>query len=247
MKNPIVFSLLSLSLIASAQAQATGFFEDFKDATLDPTDMVLSAVNGSLDHSGSGYYVVTDTADDGDDTALSIPSGTLSSIAPDGSYVFQLDLSTDGFFGAGTGNVRFSHLGSQGHTDIELKQNGGLRLYSLGGDVSTNVTVTGAADNTPISLIETYDEATKTVSWGYTVGAASYVEVLVHVFGDEWNSETDSMVSGWGNVKVNVDGSGTPVVVKLDTWSLTPVPEPSAYALIAGCVGLAAVMVRRRG
>lgn len=245
MKTPIVFSLISLSLITAAQA-TSGFYEDFKDATLDPVDMTLSAVSGSLDHSGSGYYVVTDSAADGDDTVLSISGGTLASLAPDGSYVFQLDFEASDFFGVGSGNVRFSHVGTQGHTDLEVKQNGDLRLFSLGGTISTTVAITGAADNTPISLIETYDEAAKTVSWGYTVGAASYVEILVHVFGNEWNPATDNMVSGWGNVKVNVDGSTTPVVVKLDTWSLTPVPEPSAAALTAGCVGLTAVMVRRR-
>ena len=72
------------------------------------------------------------------------------------------------------------------------------------------------------------------IELSYTVGAgdsALFGQELAIGFKDSW-----------------IGSAGTaPSSAMIDNVSLTAVPEPSSFALLAGCFGLAWIMVRRRG
>jgi hypothetical protein len=90
-----------------------------------------------------------------------------------------------------------------------------------------------------------------TIDWGYVVtdlgadGAGSSVV----------GSDTQSLTSTDFGTSLNVGGvyaamrsgnQASGLLSGLDQWSVNVVPEPSAYALLAGALALCSVMIRRR-
>ena len=92
---------------------------------------------------------------------------------------------------------------------------------------------------------------TDTFDWSYVatdLGAAGAESTVV-------SSKTQSIT--FADFGTSMDGGGIYAAIRsgdqagglisgLDQWSVNVVPEPSAYALLAGALALASVMIRRR-
>ncbi|MBL6920218.1 MAG: PEP-CTERM sorting domain-containing protein [Puniceicoccaceae bacterium] len=90
-----------------------------------------------------------------------------------------------------------------------------------------------------------------TFDWGYVVtnlGAAGAGSIVM-------GSDTQSLTSADFGTSLNVGGvyaglrsanQTAGILSGLDQWSVNVVPEPSAYALLAGALALGSVMMRRR-
>jgi hypothetical protein len=173
---------------------------------------------------------------------------TTQDFGTSGDLVLGAQYSAD----AGTGTIFNTALG----TDSATAANQALFLYTVSGLVGNerltldSITITTAQTGGANSFrIQAYaDGAAASDQFDPLVNTGS-TDVLTFVSNIANYTELengDSLLVGWGAR----DGTNPPSRVDYDNLTLngtiTVVPEPSSYALLAGLLGLSFVMLRRR-
>ena len=92
---------------------------------------------------------------------------------------------------------------------------------------------------------------TNTFDWGYVVTDLGATGAGSSVVGSNTQSFTfadfgTSMDGGGIYAAMRSGNQASGLISGLDSWSVNVVPEPSAYALLAGALALGSVMIRRR-
>ncbi|CAA6691225.1 MULTISPECIES: PEP-CTERM sorting domain-containing protein [unclassified Lentimonas] len=259
----------------SAQTTVTIFETDFSDAAATSlTDVVRSVSGGGFSDSGfdapnggtdgAGNYDI-DLDASGDTSSFSnlsqtvnLGTGTAGTGVAAGTILTQT-LAISGISWTETANnLRFG-IGlydAANSAQLNLRtSNTGTRLRvegtgfgQSGVDVDTGNAYVGGTSLSTLEMRWVIDVAanTYTASYRETIGSGTWITSAAatdQVFGyhatdfNELNRVRIISSGGWADSSVSLDS------FKVE---LTTVPEPSAYALIAGAFGLAFVMVRRR-
>lgn len=243
MKIKLLTSILALSAFAASASATIVFTEDFQtpdvtgyDEGARPSTWVQgfssygSNRHGLIDEdSGDFNGQSTPLVDDGEQAyafrytsspAIVTTEAAISATIVDGQ---NITVTFDAVEDLG------DNEGSAFKYDVYLFaiESGSTRLNSWGGTGWTelaNLTGSVAAGTT----------WTTGLTLSYTVGggdSAVFGDNIAVGFKDSWTGSGGESSALFDNVSVDV----------------TPVPEPSAFALLAGCFGLAWVMLRRRG
>ena len=219
MKTKLLASAILALCAASASAQVT---VDFRDADGSTNSTYIFAIN-DVD-SGFGFdmeMVMTATLTGGTGTTFSEWSEASSNrglgFADDsGSWSTWIDTESSGSSTEGV-TLTFREAGSLDPVEVDLGA-GGLSIYLLGRDATNGDTPT--INGSDIGGLTTGDFN--------TVIASSTGLSQITAFANESNDQT---------------------VFALDTLDIADaavIPEPSTFALFAGALGLALVMLRRR-
>ncbi|MGI9241287.1 MAG: PEP-CTERM sorting domain-containing protein [Verrucomicrobiales bacterium] len=218
-----------------------GFTEDFTGATLDPA-WSENGTGGSFDATNDVYQIINVNGSGG--TGLQRNTGgTL------GSYAATVTLNMVEFSNPSTGaDFKWKFFGPDGFMEVVLNSFGDMRLFHNdqdggGGNIqpNTNIGLTGAGDIVTLALL--YDEGTDMIDVSYVVNGGSSTSFYS---GGGVDGPVDDLVTNFVIAEVFEFGAGNPVpTVQIQEWNLEAIPEPSAAALLAGCLGLIAVRRRR--
>jgi len=246
-KTPLVCSLITASMLSIAQAQVGEFDEDFTGATLNPI-WNESGATGTFD-AGNDLYQLTNDKVSGSAASLQrAPGGSIS------DYTEIITIQLVDFMDPNTSSdFKWKTNGADGSTDIILNSFGNLTFihndYSGGQGALLSQTNIGTSDGNVVTLKKVFWVGSDTITLSYSINGGAEqqvysglgIEGVVGSLADVITNSTAAELGQWG------DTADDPTVKILD-WSLsaTAVPEPSAYALLTGCVGLAFVMTRRR-
>lgn len=258
LRTPITFlTVVSLCTVNFAAAQA--FIEDFNDG--EPTSFWKSGgktfvsdltdnSQGALNLGGGGFSKYTLPFDD----AL---SGAIFSLSFDwsinGSLFTKNNIAFYAGFGTGTGDGGAAQNQDDGFNDNELAY--GFRLSNADytdGDDQDSLSVSGYAGDGPNTggindFQYNITRASGTDTWTATfrIDVDAPNERVTYYVDDQVVGSTDGPVTNIGGVWFKMDQGSDDAYFIIDDVSVV-IPEPSAYALIAGLLGLSWVMVRRR-
>lgn len=246
MKTLLVCSLITSSFISFASAQVGEFSEDFTGATLNGA-WNESGITGTFDATNDLYQLMNDKTDSSPASLQRIPGGTIS------DYTETLIIELVDFMDPNTSSdFKWKTSGADGSTDVVLNSFGNLSFihndFSGGSGAVLPQTNIGTSDGDVVTLKKVFWVGSDTVRLSYSINGAP--EVIIYsgdgidgpgTWGDVITNSTAAELGQWG------DTTDDPTVNVL-AWSLTAsaIPEPSSYALLTGCLGLALVIVRRR-
>lgn len=150
-----------------------------------------------------------------------------------------------------TGQIAWDHNTNQGQAgigfmdDVSVYGDGVISNNASGrnlpADAHFTMTFTGLEDGYTYDLSGGYEfnNANFNATW-----EADGQDFTTNIAGGEgYGTLTGLTTDGSGNLVITVTRSNH---VEVGAFTLTAVPEPSSYALLAGCLALGAVMVRRR-
>ncbi|WP_162025311.1 MULTISPECIES: PEP-CTERM sorting domain-containing protein [unclassified Lentimonas] len=241
MKKLITLSLLPMALLSAADAaivanQTIGI--DFGTAAPAgaTTFNQFDAHNNVIADAGTLAF-----------SALGINSGALKDTA-------NADVTGVGFVvtnntGWATGNANVT-TGAEGaglmtdssvYSDTIISNNASGHVIAAGAHFL--FTFTGLDDSLTYDLTGGFDNNNNNFDATWSVGAqGSFTTDLTASVG--YGTITGLTTDGFGNIEIKVQENSLHVVA--GALTLTAVPEPSSYALIAGAFALTSIMVRRR-
>ncbi|ADE54269.1 PEP-CTERM sorting domain-containing protein [Coraliomargarita akajimensis] len=238
-KNLIILAATGCALSLSAQDIASTLLVDFYDDNTNHTHKYVAST--------AANFQVVDANVDGSATVNALTGGTTgASIVGTGLSGLTLTTSTANWSDWNTDAGNFANtalLGSYLY-DRGTLNGGGPDTIDISGFSAINdnqtVTVTvyavgdGSGSEAPVTL--TYNgivSASQTANYDLGTVAGASVQF------------TFDKVAGVDDLTISWHGTGTGYY-GLNGLSMTTVPEPGTYALIAGALALGAVMVRRR-
>ena len=242
LKTPLACAVLAALVLSTAQAQLAEFSDDFTGASLDAGWNLNSLA--TFDDTANSITVTSlrDSGSTADGKVTRNIGGTLD------SYTNQVTINLTSFTSAGA-DFKWSTFGADGFTQLVLNTFGNARFYHNdfsggAGNLFSNVNI-GGATGSVMTLTQTYDQVSDNITLSVILdGAESTFFTGGGVdgnIGDVITTRVEAQVYEFG------EGAPTPAF-DINSWSLSAVavPEPSTYALLAGCFALASVMIRRR-
>jgi hypothetical protein len=220
----VIFAFALLTLTSQAALYLTGIFDGPLSGGT-PKGIELYASDNIADL--SAYAVGTANNGGGSDGAEFILSGSASS----GDYIYVVANGNEDEFTSflgGSATFASSALGINGDDAIELFH----YEVSEGGDINETV-------------VDTFGDINVNgdgEDWDYTDGWA-YRNTVTAGGAFTTSDWTFSGLNAWDGATSNAS-SGS--VMPIGTFTTTPVPEPSTYALLVGLVGLSYTLNRRR-
>lgn len=260
----ILGASLCFAGVASAQTTVIDFqFNDELDTALNSatnsgTD--TTAWNFALGNPDEGYTDGSGSFVIGDDGLSGAGSGAITTdytrkvtlaSALTGSYVFDAKLSAWNLTGAYQGmGVNFKIGDTSTNTAnmvFDWRATDNIRTrHSTSGTVTGTATQQGnfADSGTNLFLRIAGDLTSGAFTTSYSTDGINYNDLLADGGGLTNLAEIKLIVEGLNDPSTETWGADN--YVSVDYITLTAIPEPGTYALIAGLLGLTAVMVRRR-
>lgn len=243
LKTPLACAVLAAIVLSTAQAQLAEFSDDFTTASLD--------AGWNL----SNLATFDDTAN-----SISLTSERVSSSTTNGKVTRNIGGTLDSYtnsvtinltsFTSSNADFKWKTFGVDGFTELVLNSFGDARLYHNdysggAGNLFSNVNI-GGATGSVMTLRQTYDQASDNITMSVILDGVESTFFtgggIDGNIGDVITTRVEAEAYQFGN-----DVTPRPVY-DINSWSLSvvAVPEPSTYALLAGCLALASVMIRRR-
>lgn len=270
----VVVTIATFFLFSVINAQVLSWSEDFSSEPADwvasgTTDNAGSGV--SYDAANGRYDISAAGGNAGAPTFGLNGAGTANALGSVvDSYVAEITVDLINFKGGG-GDLTFTTTGTDGRMEFKLNPFGRFNLshtdFANGGSgwtINSNfaeVNMGGSILNNgdSFTLKMSYDGAADSMSFLYGVNGGA--DTLIYaataatdsaggygfhdtITGTRWDPNKKEAM----NLKLYQWGSGDPSSIGLTSASVTvaAVPEPSVYALLAGLLALATVMIRRR-
>ncbi len=270
-----VISLATFFLFSVTNAQVLSWSEDFSSEPADWVASGTSANTGSgvsFDSANGRYAINAAGGGAGAPTFGLNGAGTANALGSvTDSYVAEITFDLINFKG-GKGDLTFTTTGTDGRMEFKLNpfgrfnlshtdfangasgwtQNSDFAIVELGGSILNNgdsftlkMSYDGAADS--MSFLYGVNGGADTLIYAATAATDSAGGYGFHdtITGTRWDPNKKEAM----NLKLFQWGSDVaPSSIGLTSASVTvaAVPEPSVYALLAGLLALATVMIRRR-